>query len=289
MTMTSPADARPSIARRGARSANKRVAVSLAVLFLAAVATPASQHPAPSRLPDCSNAPSVVAKVRAVVEENTVDLRARLTGSRAGRRTDPLQLRIRAKKVGPAFTTLIEVTAPPDRRGAALLTSTATGVEVESRPPLRAAALAPSEDLDAPGALPWLSPCLLLEDYVDAHYWWTTHAAQGAAKVGDRMSCVVRSEPGDIRRTDYRSVKTWLDPERLVPLKAEKVVRADGSLTQLMYSGFRQRDRRWGARRKVITSASTGCRSEFEILGGAVGARLADSVFTLGPAGPRRE
>jgi hypothetical protein len=265
------------------------LAFALMMLSTPPAVMTAADPPASVPQADCRDVASLMQSARAAIEESAVDVRIRLTGSRAGRRTDPLQLRIRAKKVGPAFRTLIEVTAPPDRRGAALLTSTATGVEVESRPPLRAAPLAPPDDLDAPGALPWLSPCLLLEDYVDAHYWWTTHAAQGAAKVGDRMSCVVRSEPGDIRRTDYRSVKTWLDPERLVPLKAEKVVRADGSLTQLVYSGFRQRDRRWGARRKVITSASTGCRSEFEILGGSVGARLADSVFTLGPAGPRRE
>jgi hypothetical protein len=63
---------------------------------------------------------------------------------------------------------------------------------------------------------------LSYEDIIDSPYRWSLQAIVGT-EVIDGTSCqVLESKPGKGHNSSYSSVKTWVDPRRLVPLRIEK-------------------------------------------------------------------
>jgi outer membrane lipoprotein-sorting protein len=67
---------------------------------------------------------------------------------------------------------------------------------------------------------------LSYEDIIDNPFRWTQQAIVGS-EVIDNIPCqLLESKPGKGHSSSYSSVKTWVDPRRLVPLRIEKY---DGS------------------------------------------------------------
>jgi hypothetical protein len=63
---------------------------------------------------------------------------------------------------------------------------------------------------------------LSYEDIVDSPFAWTQQAIVGTQDVG-RFPCqILESKPGKDHASSYASVKTWIDPKRMVPLQIEK-------------------------------------------------------------------
>lgn len=63
---------------------------------------------------------------------------------------------------------------------------------------------------------------LSYEDIVDSPFAWSQQAIVGTQDVG-RFPCqILESKPGNGHASSYASVKTWVDPKRMVPLQIEK-------------------------------------------------------------------
>lgn len=63
---------------------------------------------------------------------------------------------------------------------------------------------------------------LSYEDIVDSPFAWSQQAIVGTQDVG-RFPCqILESKPGKDHTSSYASVKTWVDPKRMVPLQIEK-------------------------------------------------------------------
>jgi len=62
---------------------------------------------------------------------------------------------------------------------------------------------------------------LSYEDIIDSPFAWSQQAIVGTQDVG-RFPCqILESKPGG-HASSYASVKTWIDPKRMVPLQIEK-------------------------------------------------------------------
>ena len=63
---------------------------------------------------------------------------------------------------------------------------------------------------------------LSYEDIIDSPFAWNQQAIVGTQDI-DRFPCqILESKPGKDRASSYASVKTWVDPRRMVPLQIEK-------------------------------------------------------------------
>src|SRR5437588_1148100 len=63
---------------------------------------------------------------------------------------------------------------------------------------------------------------LSYEDIIDSPFAWSQQAIVGTQDI-DRFPCqILESKPGKDRASSYASVKTWVDPRRMVPLQIEK-------------------------------------------------------------------
>jgi hypothetical protein len=72
---------------------------------------------------------------------------------------------------------------------------------------------------------------LTYEDVVDSFFTWSNQSVVGTEMV-DRVSCLIlESKPGRGESSSYSSVRTWVDPRRMVPLRVEKY-RSPGRLAQ---------------------------------------------------------
>jgi outer membrane lipoprotein-sorting protein len=63
---------------------------------------------------------------------------------------------------------------------------------------------------------------LSYEDIIDSPFSWSQQAIVGTQDI-DRFPCqILESKPGKGHASSYASVKTWVDPRRMVPLQIEK-------------------------------------------------------------------
>ncbi|TDU81702.1 outer membrane lipoprotein-sorting protein [Prosthecobacter fusiformis] len=70
---------------------------------------------------------------------------------------------------------------------------------------------------------------LAYEDVIENFFAWSTQSLVGTAEI-DRTACqILESKPGNSDRSSYASVRTWIDPRRMVPLRVEKY-NASGTL-----------------------------------------------------------
>jgi hypothetical protein len=63
---------------------------------------------------------------------------------------------------------------------------------------------------------------LSYEDIIDSPYRWSLQAIVGTEVIDGKSCQVLESKLGKGHSSSYSSVKTWVDPRRLVPLRIEK-------------------------------------------------------------------
>lgn len=67
------------------------------------------------------------------------------------------------------------------------------------------------------------------EDVVENFFAWSQQSLVGTEDIG-RVSCqILESKPSGSHRSSYASVRTWIDPHRMVPMRVEKY-NASGSV-----------------------------------------------------------
>jgi len=63
---------------------------------------------------------------------------------------------------------------------------------------------------------------LSYEDIIDSFFRWPQQAIVGTEAIDNLQCQILESKPGNGHTSSYSSVKTWVDPRRLVPLRIEK-------------------------------------------------------------------
>jgi hypothetical protein len=134
--------------------------------------------------------------------------------------TTTLQLQIKERRTKTATDVVYQVLWPKERKGEAVLLRKAA-----NRPASGSLFVPPNtvRPLDASQMKePLFGSDLSYQDVIENFFAWEHQTVVGT-EVVDRVSCqILESKPGKGDRSLYTSVRSWIDPRRLVPLRVEK-------------------------------------------------------------------
>lgn len=142
-----------------------------------------------------------------------------------------LQLQIKQRRTASATEVIYQILWPKERLGESVLlikigNQAATGTHFV--PP------ATVRQLDMKDSL--FGSDVLYADVLENFFSWPSQAIVGT-EVVNRVSCqILESKPGKGQRSNYASVRTWVDTKRLVPLRVEKY-NATGQVLRRIDSG----------------------------------------------------
>jgi outer membrane lipoprotein-sorting protein len=155
----------------------------------------------------------LAAKLRAK-ESGSTFVRIRM---QAGNQT--LQVQIKSRVSGAAADIVYQILFPKERKGESVLLR-------RSGNKFTATLFKPPSALKEFGAADMKQSLfgtdLSYEDIIDSPFAWSQQAVVGTQDI-DRFPCqILESKPGKDHASSYASVKTWVDPKRMVPLQIEK-------------------------------------------------------------------
>jgi hypothetical protein len=131
-----------------------------------------------------------------------------------------LQIQIKQRRTKTATDLVYQVLWPKDRKGEAVLLHQADG-----RPPT-GSLFTPPDKLRTMNASQMnealFGSDLSYQDVIENFFAWENQVIVGT-EVLNRISCIIlESRPGKSEPSTYASVRSWIDPSRLVPLRVEK-------------------------------------------------------------------
>jgi hypothetical protein len=131
-----------------------------------------------------------------------------------------LQLQIKERHSGKNADVLYQVLWPKELKGEAVLLHRTTGN------PATGSLLIPPNKLSTLNGSqmggPRFGSDLTYQDVIENFFAWENQAIVGN-EVLNRVSCLIlESKPGRSEPSTYASVRSWIDPRRLVPLRVEK-------------------------------------------------------------------
>ena len=161
----------------------------------------------------------LAAKLRAK-ETGSTFVRIRMQGGSANQ---TLQVQIKSRVSDGASDIVYQILFPKERKGESALLH-------RSGNKFNATLFTPPNTVKQIGAAEMKQALfgtdLSYEDIIDSPFAWTQQAIVGTQDI-DRFACqILESKPGKDHASSYASVKTWVDPKRMVPLQIEKY---DGS------------------------------------------------------------
>lgn len=224
---------------------------------------------------DALSAKDLAAKLSALQQDGSSLVRLKMTT------TSTLQLQIKQRRTANNTEVLYQILWPKERAGEAVLlrqsgTQTASGTLFV--PP------ATFTPLDMKMAL--FGSALTYADVLENFFAWPIQAIVGT-EVVNRVSCqILESKPGKGHRSNYATVRTWVDTNRLVPLRVEKYDNA-GQVMRRIDSGRILTDDigRHVPAALTVTDPSKGSSTELD------GSKLRHDVnftdFEMSPAGFR--
>jgi len=137
-----------------------------------------------------------------------------------------LQIQIKQRRTKAASDLVYQVLWPKERKGEAVLLH-----ETDGHPPTGWLFMPPDKlrSLDASQMNePLFDGDLSYQDVIENFFAWENQAIVGN-EVINRVSCIIlESRPGKGESTPYSSVRSWIDPSRLVPLRVEKYLASGG-------------------------------------------------------------
>jgi hypothetical protein len=133
------------------------------------------------------------------------------------------QLQIKSRVSAAASDIVYQILFPKERKGEGVLLHRSgekfTGIVLT--PPTTVRPIASGQMNQ-----PLFGSDLCYEDVIDNPFWWIQQAIVGTEVINNIPCQILESKPGGRHSSFYSSVKTWVDPRRLVPLRIEKY---DGS------------------------------------------------------------
>jgi Outer membrane lipoprotein-sorting protein len=160
-------------------------------------------------------------------QDGTSYVRLRLDVKQANDTTKiALQIQIKHRRTKAANDLVYQVLWPKERKGEAVLLH-----ETDGHPPTGWLFMPPDKlrSLDASQMNePLFDGDLSYQDVIENFFAWENQAIVGN-EVINRVSCIIlESRPGKGESTPYSSVRSWIDPSRLVPLRVEKYLTSGG-------------------------------------------------------------
>lgn len=130
-----------------------------------------------------------------------------------------LQVQIKSRISDSASDIVYQILFPKERKGESVLLH-------RSGNKFSGTFFRPPDTLKEIGAAEMNQPLfgtdLAYEDIIDSPFAWSQQTIVGTQDI-DRFSCqILESKPGKGHASSYASVKTWVDPRRMVPLQIEK-------------------------------------------------------------------
>ncbi len=159
-------------------------------------------------------APDLAGQLRAKQEGSTfVRVRMQIAGGQT------FQLQIKSRVSRETSDIVYQILFPKERKGEAVLLH-------RSEEKFSGASFLPPSSIRpiASGQInqPLFGSDLSYEDIIDSPYRWNHQAIVGTEVIDDTSCQILESKPGKGHSSSYSSVKTWVDPRRLVPLRIEK-------------------------------------------------------------------
>jgi hypothetical protein len=131
-----------------------------------------------------------------------------------------LQIQVKQRRTKATNDLVYQILWPKERKGEAVLLH-----EADGRPPTGSLFIPPDKlrSLDALQMNDALfGSDLSYQDVIEIFFAWENQVIVGN-EVINRVNCVIlESRPGKGESTPYGSVRSWIDPGRLVPLRVEK-------------------------------------------------------------------
>ncbi|HEY4282001.1 MAG TPA: outer membrane lipoprotein-sorting protein [Chthoniobacterales bacterium] len=179
--------------------------VAVSVVFLATLACAAAD-------PESDLASALRAK-----EEGSKFIRVRMQIGSGENQI--LQLQIKSRVSNAASDIVYQVLFPKERKGeAVLLHRSGEKVSGTTFTPLNTVRPIAVGQMNEP----LFGSDLSYEDIIDNPFRWPRQAIVGAEAIDNIQCQILESKPGKGHSSSYSSVKTWVDPHRLVPLLIEK-------------------------------------------------------------------
>jgi outer membrane lipoprotein-sorting protein len=129
------------------------------------------------------------------------------------------QLQIKSRVSDPASDIMYQILFPKERKGEGILLHRSGGKcsGTTFTPPDTVKSIAFGQ-MDQP----LFGSDLSYEDIIDNPFRWTRQTIVGTETIDNIQYQILESKPGKGHSSSYSSVKTWVDPRRLVPLRIEK-------------------------------------------------------------------
>jgi hypothetical protein len=132
--------------------------------------------------------------------------------------TETLQIQIKERRTKSSSEVVYQVLYPKERKGESVLLRKSGNEPASGSVFVPPNTVRPIDDLKQP----LLGSDLSYEDVIDNFFAWDQQAIVGTEEV-DRVKCqILESKPGKDEHSIYGSVRSWIDVQRLVPLRVEK-------------------------------------------------------------------
>ena len=174
-----------------------------------------------AELPPAMTAKDLAAKLGALQQDGSSYVRLTLdVKPPSGSPNIALQLQIKQRRTVTATEVIYQVIWPKARAGEGVLLRQTAGQAASGSyftPPDTLRPLTASQLKE-----PLFGSDLTFADVLENIFAWQQQALVGT-EVVDRVSCqILESKPGNGQRSNYGSVRTWVDLRRMVPMRIEK-------------------------------------------------------------------
>ncbi len=176
------------------------------------------------------SAQDLAARLSAIRQDGNSYVRVRLeVKDSSGSAKTTLQLQIKSRRTESATDVVYQVLWPKERKGEAVLWRKKAGGEASGSlflPPDKIRSLDASQLKQ-----PLFGSDLSYEDIFENFFAWERQAIVGTEVINGANCQILESKPGKGTHSSYASVRTWIDPHRMVPLRVEKFA-APGALVR---------------------------------------------------------
>jgi len=231
--------------------------------------------------PAAMTAKELAAKLGALQQDGSSYVRLTMdVAPPAGSPKIALQLQIKQRRTATATEAIYQVMWPKARAGEAVLLRQTAGQAASGTwftPPGTMHPLTAAQMKE-----PLFGSDLTFADVLDNFFAWQ-HQSFGGTEVVDRVNCqILESKPGKDQRSNYGSVRTWVDLRRMVPMRIEKYLPSGALARRIATTRVATDDRQ----RRIpadltVSGARTG--STTELSGSRInhGVSYANGAFTI--------
>lgn len=181
----------------------------------------------------------------------------------AGGKKTAVQLQVKARRSAAKTEVVYQVLWPKDRKGESFVVRKAWGKAPEGTALSRENKLSSLKATHMKDSI--LGSDLAYEDVVVNFYAWRSQTLTGTEKIG-RVNCLIlESKPNARSSTHYGSVRSWIDPRKVVPLRVEKYDKAGRLAVRIDTDRVSRDDRtRHVPSRLIVRRTGSGTVTEVE-------------------------